>query len=431
MNQLKTLLAAAALLSAGLVQAQTYGTSENNWHIGLGGGFNVSSLKYSDIDKNLFPDSKSNFSGVFSVYGEYQFGNQKQFAVRAQLAFLTRGGRLNNIGHGYFDAYYYDDLDDERLEDVQYRLKATYFDIRIPIMYQFGKESWKIRPYVYVAPIVGFVTNGYTKAEFNYADKSFDGVQYDLNKANMASTYFAGAFGAGAKYQFDVAGCPFYLALDLNYQLGFTDTYGKDEKDGKADVVSFFPTKRKVSGSRKLSGFELQASLGIPLDIFKSKKQAPVPVQEPVVYAPVKKEEKKQVEEKPCYTLDEIITLMGKGQSVAGKTICAIDDINFDFGKSSIKPSSYKYLDKLAQMFVRTNATICVKGHTDNIGSAESNMELSKQRAKAVVEYLVNKGVSPQKLTYEYYGMSRPLSTNDTEDGRLLNRRVEFEIRNY
>lgn len=427
MKHLKTIFASAALLSMSVVSAQTEVSPE--WHIGLGGGFNVSSMKISDIDKSLFPDSKSNFSGVFSLYGEYEFGHENQFAVRAQLAFLTRGGRLNNIGHGYYDAYLYD-YEDGRLEDVWYRLKATYFDIRIPLMYQFGKASWKLRPYVYVAPIVGFVTNGSTSAQFDYADHSYEGVEYDLSNANMASTYFAGAFGAGAKYQFDIAGCPFYIGLDLSYQLGFTDTYGKDEKDGKADnVVSFFPTKRKVEGSRKLSGFEMQASVGIPLSIFS--KKIPEPVYDPVVEIPAPVEVKKEVVEKPCYTLDEIISMMGKGQSVAGKTICAIDDINFDFAKSVIKPSSYKYLDKLAQMLVRTNATICVKGHTDNIGSAESNMELSKQRAKAVVNYLVAKGVSPSKLTYEYYGMSKPLTTNDTEEGRLQNRRVEFEIRNY
>ncbi len=55
-------------------------------------------------------------------------------------------------------------------------------------------------------------------------------------------------------------------------------------------------------------------------------------------------------------------------------------------------------------------------------------MKLSKERAKAVVEYLVKKGVSRAKLSYGYYGMSRPLTSNDTEEGRTMNRRVEFEI---
>lgn len=433
MNFIKTFLAVSSLTCGGALCAQETDAG-NNWHIGMGGGFNVSSLRFSNIDKNLFPESKSNFSGVFSVYGEYQFGHQRQFAVRAQLAFLTRGGRLTNIGRGYYEDYFYESPD-ERLDDMQYSLKATYFDIRIPLMYQFGKQDWKLRPYVYVAPIIGFVTNGYIRAENDYEDKSFTGVEYNLNKSNMSSTYFAGALGVGAKYQFDIAGCPFYLAMDLNYQLGFNDTYSKKEKDVKANVVSFFPTRRKVSGSRKLSGFELQASIGIPLEIFSSRKSAPVPVvidvpPVPVVDVPPVPVVEKVAEEKPCYTLDEIMSLMSKGQPVAGKTICAIDDINFDFAKSIIKVSSYPYLDKLAQLLSRTNAQICVKGHTDNVGSKDFNLELSKQRAKAVMEYLIDKGVDSHKLSYEYYGMDRPLTTNDTEEGRRQNRRVEFEILN-
>ena len=69
-----------------------------------------------------------------------------------------------------------------------------------------------------------------------------------------------------------------------------------------------------------------------------------------------------------------------------------------------------------------------VKGHTDNVGSEEFNMKLSKDRAEAVVKRLVKKGVQRSNLSYSYYGMSRPLTDNDTEEGRKLNRRVEFEI---
>lgn len=432
MKHLQAIMISVAILTSAIAAAQTQESPQ--WHIGLGGGINMSSMRISNLNKALFPDNKSIFGGVFSVYGEYEFGHENQFAIRAQLALLNRGGKLNNIGRDYYDAYQAENAD-ERLDDVWYRLKSTYFDIRIPLMYQFGKTSWRFRPYVYVAPIIGFVTNGSAKAQFDYADGSYEGIKHDLTKANMASTYFAGAVGVGAKYNFEISGCPFYLALDFSYQHGFTDSYGKGEKDGEVDnVVSFFPTKHKVDGSRKLSGFELQASLGIPLSIFR--KKSPKQTYETVVEteptpAPAIAVIKEEVTEKPCYSLDEITILMAKGESVAGKTICAIDDINFDFAKSTITSSSHNYLDKLARMLTRTNATICVKGHTDNIGSAETNMELSKQRAIAVVDYLVKKGVNPSKLTYEYYGMSKPLTSNDTEEGRLQNRRVEFEIRTY
>ena len=89
---------------------------------------------------------------------------------------------------------------------------------------------------------------------------------------------------------------------------------------------------------------------------------------------------------------------------------------------------SFEYLDKIAAILIKTQVRVEVKGHTDNVGSEEVNMKLSKERAKAVVNYLVRKGVGKDKISYSYYGMSEPLTTNDTEEGRTMNRRVEFEI---
>lgn len=166
--------------------------------------------------------------------------------------------------------------------------------------------------------------------------------------------------------------------------------------------------------------------LAVPFSIFSGKGQpAPEPEPEPVVAAP-----EPEPADKPCYTLDEIIDLMAKNESIEGKTICAVDAITFDFAKSTIRPESHEYLDKLATTLIRSNRRIEVKGHTDNVGSAEFNMDLSRQRAEAVVDYLVKKGVDRNKLTYSFYGMSRPLSTNDTDEGRAMNRRVEFTILN-
>ena len=134
------------------------------------------------------------------------------------------------------------------------------------------------------------------------------------------------------------------------------------------------------------------------------------------------------VKEKPCYTLEEITEMVDRNESVVGKTICAIDVINFDFAKSNIKMESFEYLDKIAAILIKTQVRVEVKGHTDNVGSEEVNMKLSKERAKSVVNYLVRKGVGKDKISYSYYGMSEPLTTNDTEEGRTMNRRVEFEI---
>lgn len=421
----------STLLFAGIFScaAQSNDYSGSEWYIGAGGGIHASKLIYSDINKDHFPENNSTLSGVFSLFGEYDFGSQRMFAVRPQISLLTRGGKLSHIGRSYYPDYNPALPDDERLTDVMYQLKATCFDIRVPLIYQFGKANWRFRPYVFVAPVFSVVNHGYVATANSYANHYFDGFAYNLNKSNIASCAFGGQVGLGVKWEFDVNGCPFFVGLDLAYEHAFTDTYGKGEKDGTAEGVSFYPGSFKVEGSRRMQAFEANMSIGIPLSIFKKRKAvAPVVVEQVVVERVEEPVEEPIVIEPNCYSLDEIISMMQSGKSVAGKKICAIDDINFAFGKSKIDASSHAYLNKLANTLKRTGASVCINGHTDNVGSEAANLELSKQRAMAVMEYLVKKGVSRTKLSYRYYGMSKPIATNTTEEGRKMNRRVEFEI---
>ena len=121
--------------------------------------------------------------------------------------------------------------------------------------------------------------------------------------------------------------------------------------------------------------------------------------------------------------------MVDRGERVSGKTICAMEQINFEYNKSTISRKSYAYLDKIATFLVNTKNKVEVRGHTDNRGSAEYNMKLSKERAAAVYNYLLQKGVSADRLTYSYYGYTQPIASNDTEEGRRQNRRVEFVIK--
>jgi OOP family OmpA-OmpF porin len=70
-----------------------------------------------------------------------------------------------------------------------------------------------------------------------------------------------------------------------------------------------------------------------------------------------------------------------------------------------------------------------IEGHTDAIGSASYNMELSRRRAQAVVDYLVSKGVDKSNLQVVPYGESEPIATNKTQEGRAMNRRVEIKVK--
>lgn len=105
-------------------------------------------------------------------------------------------------------------------------------------------------------------------------------------------------------------------------------------------------------------------------------------------------------------------------------------NIYFDFDKSSFKINSYDELNKIEQlMAVNDKIKVEISGHTDNIGEKNYNKWLSQKRANAVVAYLVNKGLDERRFIAKGYGETMPLASNDNEqEGRMLNRRVEFKI---
>jgi outer membrane protein OmpA-like peptidoglycan-associated protein len=106
-----------------------------------------------------------------------------------------------------------------------------------------------------------------------------------------------------------------------------------------------------------------------------------------------------------------------------------IHGITFDVDKTTIKPGSTATLAQVAKLLKdRPSLTLEVRGHTDNTGGAEHNMRLSGGRATAVVDALVKHyGIAAQRLRAQGYGDTRPVATNDTDEGRAMNRRVELK----
>jgi len=106
-----------------------------------------------------------------------------------------------------------------------------------------------------------------------------------------------------------------------------------------------------------------------------------------------------------------------------------IEGIYFDFDSTILKPSSYPALDSLVMTLRQfPEYRVEIVGHTDSLGSDEYNLQLSQDRAEAVRQYLIQKGMNATMLRAEGMGNSRPLRSNDSEEGRQKNRRVEFII---
>ena len=109
-------------------------------------------------------------------------------------------------------------------------------------------------------------------------------------------------------------------------------------------------------------------------------------------------------------------------------TVVTLKNVFFDFDKTELKPESFVELDRLVSYLQRNTVRIEIGGHTDDQGSDEYNDRLSENRAKSVYDYLIQKGIPADRLTYKGYGKQKPVADNGTEDGRAANRRTEFKI---
>jgi OmpA-OmpF porin, OOP family len=107
----------------------------------------------------------------------------------------------------------------------------------------------------------------------------------------------------------------------------------------------------------------------------------------------------------------------------------AMRSVQFETGKATLKAESFTILKQIGDILKRyPDYNLSISGHTDNTGSAVANQDLSEKRAKACYDYLITQKVDPSRLSHAGYGESRPISDNTSENGRTLNRRVEFTL---
>ncbi|MBK9285972.1 MAG: OmpA family protein [Sphingobacteriaceae bacterium] len=124
---------------------------------------------------------------------------------------------------------------------------------------------------------------------------------------------------------------------------------------------------------------------------------------------------------------EEDSTLVVKNDIQVGEKV-ALKNIIFDHGKYYLLPESYVELNKLVKYLMKNpSIQIQINGHSDNSGLNFKNQKMSELRAREVFEYLIKKGVQ-NRMYFKGFGSSQPVASNDTDEGKALNRRVEFEI---
>jgi outer membrane protein OmpA-like peptidoglycan-associated protein len=113
-----------------------------------------------------------------------------------------------------------------------------------------------------------------------------------------------------------------------------------------------------------------------------------------------------------------------------GSSVRVLQQVHFQTGSATILPDSFPMLGEIAALLKATPGIkkMRIEGHTDNRGNAAMNLDLSKRRAASVRQWLIDHGIASGRLESEGYGLTQPIESNDTDEGRAANRRVEFKI---
>jgi outer membrane protein OmpA-like peptidoglycan-associated protein len=127
--------------------------------------------------------------------------------------------------------------------------------------------------------------------------------------------------------------------------------------------------------------------------------------------------------------MESALSKVVETRETARGLIVNLPDILFDFGKANLKPDAREKLSKVCGiLLVSPGYRLAIEGHTDSVGSDEFNQKLSQDRASSVNSYLLECGLPGEEMTMAGFGESKPIATNDTNEGRQQNRRVEIVI---
>lgn len=420
--------------------------SDVPYRIGIRGGLNIADMVYTNPAPAMRMYTHTpQLHGMGSIFLHLGFGNSG-FAISPEVGIMGKGVKLN-------------------WDDVDYRMSVRYFDFRMPLSYNFRLKSCPaLSPYIMVVPDFGASYGGKITYEAEVYTPTNDDYRYktstDITRADVNRFDFGVMFGAGVDYLVKTKNFPLIFSLEAGWNMGLANTFAERENldeqgnlpPNASNIINRFFGAELWHNERFTRGIEIAARVALPLTGWRPKAKEKVeeeqPVEVPYAYtmprppvpAPADTTPEKVLDtvtvngfdyvKKDCYSLYDIYKFIVEGVDISDKRICMYN-INFDFDKDVLRPESYDPLNKVLELLNKfPEISIEIYGHTDSIGTAEYNQGLSERRAASAARYLVEQGIDPKRITPIGFGLYLPIDTNETEDGRFHNRRVEFEILN-
>jgi len=388
------------VLSLGLIFSQA---ASSQIRLFLTGGAQSSSVEESnslpDWRTEVKPFLKNRTGARVGLTADIPLKPTSSWSLRPGLLYSARGDKFLR------------DSDPLTDPDGYYRresnLKADYIDIPLVLAYNL-RLSPKIKAFIGAGPSASvFYSAERTNTFYSEYDVLTNEEKGETGKdpGKYKTTYLAANVTAG----FDFGGA----MLSAVYSRGLT---------------TFYTAAYSSSFYHQSVGVSLSIRIARQKDATPSRPTAPAPPKTVDVVEPTPPA---TVEEKPIVVVEEkrVDTPTVKPPKASERIAEIATQIRFEFGSVKVDSSYFPALDEIVALLQADPAMkLIIEGHTDNVGQATRNKLVSQQRADAIRNYMIGKGIRGDRLTAVGYGPDKPIADNATEEGRAKNRRVVFTI---